>query len=157
MALSLPLAIAAGDTYYTFYVVPETPMADQPFQIRVVTQPNMCVPLSEQLGVQQAGNVVHYKIFSSDACYPPNLPAEDKTYPVPPLPSGTYTFRFEVCGFQPTDESPDGFRLLEERAASVFGTTDTRFTVPTLSLGSRLTLVVGVLVLGGSATRRSQD
>jgi hypothetical protein len=141
--------VLAGETGYTFHVIPDTPQAGQPLQIRIVTEPNMCVPLPADLEVQALdGNVVRYNIVSSDGCEPPNIPAEDRVYSVPSLPAGTYTFRFFVCGLQPTDESPDGCSLLEELSVSVLGVSGRRVTVPTLS---GFVAILAVLAMLGAA------
>lgn len=154
MLLVAAPAASAGTAYYTFHLVPALPRADAPFALRVVTPANMCVPLGSQLGVQRAGAVVRYQVFSSDGCFP-NLPADDRTYAVPALGAGRYTFRSEVCGFQPTADSPDGCGRLEERSVAMFGAAGAPFTVPALSGAAAVLAMLAVLAGAWRARRRA--
>ena len=145
---SLPVAWA-GDSGYTFTVLPSPLVEGQPIQIRVQTDPGMCTPLPATLLVSSPSpNVVRYSIGSSDGCFPPNIPAEDRTYTVPSLPAGQYVFRFVVCGFTPWPPAPDGCSTLEDRSVAVFGLGATRFTVPSLSWGGILALAGALLLIG---------
>jgi len=138
----------AGNSGYTFTVLPSSPVAGQPLQIRVQTIAGMCTPLPTALLVDtpEAG-VVRYGVASSDACFPPNIPAEDRTYDVPSLASAQYVFRFAVCGAVPTPSLPDGCATLEEQSVVVFGISAAGFTIPALSWGGIVVLTLGLLLV----------
>lgn len=121
----------AAENLYAFTVIPAQPTGGQAFQIRVTKAFDPCgLPLhptilpTKDLG----GGVIQYIVPGGDGCEL-NLPPQDITYNVPALAAGSYTFRFDICGFFPTD-----CYTLEERAVTVLGQAGfTRHTIPTLS------------------------
>lgn len=137
----------AGNSGYTFTVLPASPVAGQPFRIRVQTIAGLCTPLPPTLAVDHpVEGVVRYRVASSDACEPPNIPAEDRTYDVSALAPGQHVFRFAVCGAVPTPGNPDGCATLEEQSVTVFGIAATSFTIPALSWEGIVLLGVGLLI-----------
>jgi hypothetical protein len=154
MLAAATTAAAQNGFGYTFTIVPTHPYAGERLQLRVQTIPNMCVRLPAELGVETLpGNVVSVSVESSDGCFPPNNPAEDRTYDLIALPAGNYTFRFIVCG-PPSPGFPDGCQDMEERSVAVFGTRGATLTVPALSDAAAALAALALLLVAWSTLRR---
>lgn len=91
-------AWAGTSDRYTFTVVPSSPVAGQPFSIKVNAGSGSCHPLQPLFPASpQDANVIRFELIISDICTP-NLPAQEQTYEAAPLSAGNYVFRYAFCG-----------------------------------------------------------
>jgi hypothetical protein len=94
--MMLAPATGAQITGFSFTVLPSSPPADQPFLIRVTADALSCYTLPDAITISQpSANVVQYELRMFDSCLP--LPEQERTYVVPPLPTGAYTLRLAGC------------------------------------------------------------
>lgn len=121
-------AVVALGVNYTFTVVPSQPVAGQAFEIRITQPFDGCgIPLPPLIDTADLGNgVIRYAIPGYDYCEL-NVPSETRSYSVPALPAGIYTFQFAACGLFPVD-----CHTFEERVVTVLPA-PRRFTVPGLT------------------------
>lgn len=83
---------------FSFTVLPASPQANQPVQIRVNVEAGSCYPLHNYLGVSHPGpGIVQFEVIISDTCTP-DLPAQERVYDVGSFVAGQYVFRYALCG-----------------------------------------------------------
>lgn len=145
--------VAAQDTTYAFTVSPDPPIANQEFQIHVAMSPPSCVILPDAMTVTSfPGNVIRYEVHVPDFCSLP-LPPQERTYTLPALPPGAYTFRFAVC----TSAIPplEPCSIVGEQAALIVGSGASLppSAIPSLSSWG-LAVLAGIAVLFGLAVLR---
>ena len=139
---------------YAFEVLPASPIAGQPFQLRVTVPALECLTLPNATVVTPlAGNIVQYELHMTDACFP--NPAQERTYDVPSLFAGVYTFRLATCiHYLPPLPNEQCYTAIEHSVtvrASGMGASDLPFVSPSASWF----LMCAVLLFGFAAMRRS--
>lgn len=88
-------AATFGD--FTFDVEPSLPVAGAPFDIRVGVAAGSCHRLAPLLPTTALGeHIIRVEVVTSDMCT--SNPAQERTYAMPPLAAGSYTFRYALCG-----------------------------------------------------------
>jgi len=81
---------------FNFEVLPPSPVAGQPFQLRVTLRALSCYLLPDATIITPlVGNIVQYELHMTDGCFP--YPDQERIYSVTPLAAGTYTFRLATC------------------------------------------------------------
>lgn len=83
---------------YKFTVLPSSPEAGRPFNIRVNVAASSCHVLQPLFPASpQGSNTFRFEVVITDGCIP-NLPAQERLYEIAPLPAGLYVFRYAFCG-----------------------------------------------------------
>ncbi len=147
-------AAAQSPNYYSFEVLPPSPIADQPFQLRVNLSALSCLLLPEAVIVTPLpGNVVQYELHMDDVCFP--HPDQERIYSVPPLAAGQYTFRLASCLHAVPPLPNEQCYSARERAVTVSAAGIPKTSgVPLLSVWGYSFLAVVVALLGLAAKRR---
>jgi hypothetical protein len=145
-------AAAAGPQFgYNFSVSPQPAVSTDTLTVTVEAFTTQCTPLPAAIGLEDLGDgVMQIALDGSDACS--SAPPETRSYNVGALPPGSYLFRFAKCGINVLPGMPDCVTL-EDVPVLVFGVASAPSTVPTLSLGGALTLVLLALCFGYWARR----
>lgn len=146
-------AAAQGPNYYNFEVLPPSPIADQPFQLRVTLSALSCLLLPEAVVVTPlSGSVVQYELHIDDVCFP--HPDQERIYGVPPLAAGQYTFRLASCLHEVPPLPNEQCYSARERTVTVSAGTTKTSGVPSLSVWGVSFLAAVVALLGLAAKRR---
>jgi hypothetical protein len=153
LLLSPPAFAGLGETF-AIDVFPNPARSDATIAITVTPLAPLCAPLSQALFLQNPGdNVLRVDLGGSDVCE--GSFADPQQYVLGPLAAGNYTLRFVRCNGLPV---PGGeCAIVEERALTVFGVSQSPAAVPSLSnagvaLATSLLALIGVL----AATRRER-
>lgn len=142
-ALLLFLAFAgAAHGQTTFTLQPARAQGGQAVALRM-DDPSGCVP-APQIDVERQGNIVNVEVQLTDAG--PCLPqwATPRLIPLGTFTPGIYEVRAILCANAPPPEPECA--LDSTHPLRVFGTTGTRFTVPTLSTWAAILLGSGMLL-----------
>lgn len=82
---------------FSFTVLPASPVAGEPFSIKVNVVAGSCHQLSPLLPITNLGaDIIRVEVVISDICTV--NPAQERVYQIPPLAAGEYTFRYAFCG-----------------------------------------------------------
>lgn len=152
--VALAGSAVAQDPRYSFTVSPTSPVAGQSFELQVTLRELSCVLLPDSVAVTSLpGNVVQYELHMTDNCFP--YPEQNKTYVVPGLPAGSYTFRLATC-LHAIPPAPDEacFSAVERPVVVVSGNSGTQ-AVPLLSMSGVLILSCWLALTGLAALRRT--
>lgn len=154
LILMLVVGAAAGqDARFSFTVIPNPPAANQPFQVRVTLAALSCYTLpSAIIATHPSPNVVQYELHMDDSCLP--LPEQQRTYSVPALSPGQYTFRLAGCLRPDPLLPPPSCGIAAEQTVSVALVPLTANVIPILS-SLTLTLLIGVMATLGAFVLRS--
>jgi hypothetical protein len=149
-------ATAQSPNYYGFEVLPPSPVAGQPFQLRVTLSALSCLLLPEAVIVTPlAGNVVQYELHMDDVCFP--HPDQERSYSVPPLAAGQYTFRLASCLHAVPPLPNEQCYTARERAVTVVAAGNIEPSgIPSLSVWSLSLLAAVAALLGFAAMRRGR-
>jgi hypothetical protein len=153
MLMLLSGGVKAQETTFTFSAVPSMPVPQQPFQIRIEVSPATCYVLPGDLDVTAlGGNVIRYDLWLSESCGP--IPDQERSYFVPALPAGVYTFRFAICSQPIPGNEP--CTIHSEQTVFVGGAPQPS-VIPTLSLFGLPLLLSLITLLAASALGRSRS
>ncbi len=143
---------AAGPQFgYNFSVSPQPAVSTDTLTVTIEAFTAQCTPLPNAIGLEDLGSgVMQIALDGSDACS--SAPPETRIYTVGSLPPGNYVFRFAKCGINVLPGMPDCVTL-QDVPVLVYGVASTPFTIPALSLGGVLTLVLLALCFGYWARR----
>lgn len=139
---------------YDFVVLPAAPVANQPFQIQVNLSALSCIQLPDSLVASVlAGNVVEYALHVPASCFP--FPAQERVYPVAPLPAGTYIFRFVYCPHANPPLPNETCSTISEQSVTVGGALAPEPSmVPSMSMLGLLSLAGFAVLVGWAALRK---
>jgi hypothetical protein len=129
------------DPRYTFEVIPASPVANEPFHIRVALRELSCVLLPESVEVSSPdANVQRFELHMADSCFP--YAEQQRSYEILPIPSGNYTFELATCLHATPPLPNEACYPVAAKSVTVRGASQSAAGVPAISLSGQIILLL---------------